>query len=70
MSNSSPDTVTVRHGNEEWIVSVCVGRVLLTHCQGPFALPVAQISIFGGCAASVAKAITAAAKRTKPRKTA
>lgn len=64
----SKDKVTIRHEQEEWVVSVQNGRVVLMQCGGPFALPIGQVTIFGGCAASVGKVITAAAKRTKPRK--
>lgn len=57
---------SVVHEQQQWDVSIQDGHVVLTRCCGPFALPAGQISIFGGCAASVAKLLVKAAKATKP----
>lgn len=66
--HKSPETITVRGPlGRTWMVSTNGYDVILTSCHGPLELPGTQIAVWGGCAHSVAKAITKLAKRTKPR---
>lgn len=51
---------------ESWTVKAVGDGVEITHCKGAFGLPVAQMTIAGACAQSVAKAISAQGKRTAP----
>lgn len=55
----------VSHQQEEWSVDVIGDRVLISRYAGPFGLPAGEVTIFGGCAASLAKVLTKAATETK-----